>query len=355
MKRKLKAAFILPSLANRGPVVFTAYLVNELVKLIDLVDVYYFDDIREVQFDCDSYKIKSISDIDYGKYNIVQTTMFRPDVYLALNKNRLCQGAILISGMHNYILEDMQYNYGKVKGYIISTLWMLMLKRFDALVYSSNEMVNYYSCFLGQKRYSKIPYGIGRFEFSNVELEFENEIKSLSSRYTILGAVGLLIKRKGFHQLIESLKYLSDCALILIGDGPEKESLMNLALAEGVSERIIFTGFQNNSKEYYKYLDIYCMSSYSEGFGLAMLEALSCKIPLICSNLNIYKEFFNNRDVGIFSLDNIDSLVGAVVKVKSDLALFSRSSFELFEKNFEVNVMAKKHLDFYNELLDCYE
>lgn len=355
MKEKIKIAFILPSLANRGPIVFTKYLVDSLTEKVDLVDIYHFDNINEIEFKCNSYNVKSIKDINLFKYDIVQTTMFRPDVYLALSQKvkKSNRNPIIISGIHNYINEDMKYNYGYLKGLIISKIWLLFLKLFDGVVYSSDEMVNYYSKKIGKIPYKRISYGINEISYKQISLDYERDILDLKeNNYKIIGAVGLLIKRKGFHQIIEALKDIKDHALVLIGSGPEEAMLKKLVEESGLTDRVVFTGFQQNSKEYYKYFDIYCLCSYSEGFGLAMLEALSAKIPLVCSNLDIYNEYFFQEDVGLFEVDNIDSLILQIDRINKDDSHFSESSYRLFKKHFDVDKMAYEHVCFYKELLE---
>lgn len=350
MKKNIRIAFILPSLANRGPVVFTAYLINALINKVENIDIYYFDDVKELDFDCNVYHIKNLRDIDFDKYDIVQTTMFRPDLYLSMMKYKF-KKAKIIAGMHNYIFEDMRFTYGYIKGSIISFIWTTILKNFDGVIYSTNEMVKYYNKYIPNVPYSRIQYGISPVKFNNKKVDYSKEIEELKAKYTIIGAVGLLINRKGFHQIIQALQKLPDCALVLIGDGLELNSLQLLAKNYGVSERVIFTGFQHDSTEYYKYFDIYCLSSYSEGFGLAMIEALSAKLPLVCSKLDIYDEFFDENSVSFFDLDHIDSLCESINLIKCDMNKYSKASYQLYKDKFDVSVMADSHLEFYLDVL----
>lgn len=352
MKENIKIAFILPSLSNRGPIVFTNYLINSLKDKVDLVDVYYFDNLKEIEFNCRCEKINSIKDVKLENYDLIQTTMFRPDVLMALNKAIYKNKSIIVSGIHNYINEDMNYNYGKFKGFIISKLWLKFLKQVDGVIYSSNEMINYYKRDLGKIPYKKISYGISELEYKDIALDYEKEIKELKDKkYKIIGAVGLLIKRKGFHQIIKALIEVKDHALVIIGSGPEELELKKLVVKYKLQNRVIFTGFQQHSKEYYKYFDLYCLCSYSEGFGLAMLEALSAKIPLVCSNLEIYNEYFTSKDVGLFELDDIPSLISQINRINKSYDDFSYSSYRLFKLFFDVEKMANEHIRFYLELI----
>ncbi|HBN06257.1 MAG TPA: hypothetical protein DD434_10800, partial [Bacteroidales bacterium] len=169
--------------------------------------------------------------------------------------------------------------------------------------------------------------------------------------YLIIGSVGLLVYRKGFSQLIELLKSNCDIALVIIGEGPERNNLETLAKKNNVLDRIWLPGFRNDSYSYYKYFDIYAHVSYSEGFGLAMLEALSHKIPLICSRLDIYREYFTDEDVSYFEAGNVCALNKALYIIRNKLPFYSKKSYDLFLKYFSDEAMAKKHKEYYESII----
>ena len=99
--------------------------------------------------------------------------------------------------------------------------------------------------------------------------------------------VGRLVKRKGFEYFIRSFKSLDrNIEGIIIGDGPEKENLNNLAKKIGVSNRIHFVG-QVSECEKFQYLalsDVYVLSSMHEGFGIVLQEAMQVGLPIVSTN-----------------------------------------------------------------------
>lgn len=354
----MKIAFILPSLANRGPIIFTKYLIDELSKQHEIT-VFYFKDIKEKTFpdNCKVMKIDFFNTINFKCFDIVHTTMLKPDLYSFYHKiitrKNTC---ISISGIHNIINDDMIFNYGKVKGRIIAYIWMNILKFMDAYIYSSKDMSDIYNKKLPISKGYIIPYGITKITIdTSILLPFEKKIIALKKNYTIIGAVGLLIARKGFHQIILSLKKLEKHSLVIVGDGPEKIKLIKLAEENNLSDRVLFVGFYPDSTQYYKYFDIYCLSSYSEGFGLAMLEALSIGLPLVCSDLAIYNTFFKKDDICFFKLDNIDDLSAAIEKATNNSYLFSKKSLALFKKHFTSSNMAYAHTLLYSSLIEKNE
>jgi len=351
-KSNIRIAFILPSLANRGPVVFTKYLVEHLILNVEKLDIYYLDDIKDLDISCSCHKINKLSDIKLEDYDIIHSTMFRPDFFTSIKRKTLPLKTKIVSGIHNHIKEDMIYNYGNVKGRFISLIWHHVLKKFDGVIYSSEMMSHYYSSQLDVKS-EVIPYGITKLSVDLYKkVDFQKEIEELKSKYQIIGAVGLLIARKGFHQIISALVEIPSVALVIIGEGPERKTLERLINKHELQDRVILTGFQSDSKAYYRYFDMYCLSSYSEGFGLAMLEALSAGIPLICSRLDIYEEYFSDVQVSKFKLNDTRSLVESISKTQNNLEYYSKESLNLYEKHFDVSVMARKHISFYERIIN---
>ena len=355
MINNIRIAFILPSLANRGPIVFTRYLIEQLIYRVTTVDVYYFDDIVDIDFPCVCHRINFLEKIDFSRYDIIHSTMFRPDLYVVLHKKSITNANCkVISGLHNYINSDMVFNYGKIKGTLISKIWFSLLKKFDSRIYSSKDMESFYCKKIGKKSDAVIPYGISKVEYNNkLDLPKQSQIlKIKQAGYKIVGAVGLLIYRKGYHQLISALVELKDYALLLVGDGPELSTLMQQAKDLGVAERVIFVGFYDASAQYYKYMDIYCLCSYSEGFGLAMLEALSAALPLACSNLPIYDDYFTSENVAFFTPDNIGELISAIRYLTVNMSIFKQCSKDLFDDFFDSKIMADRHVSHYLKCID---
>ena len=347
----MKIAFILPSLANRGPIIFTQYLLSELSKGDAHIEIFYFDDTQKNKLDLGvkTTKISFNRKYDFSEFDIVHTTMARPDIYAS----RFVPKSKWVCSMHNYLIEDMTLLYTPLKAFAIIFLWKHALKQCRNIITSSNQMTEYYKKLLGsEKNYKMIPYGIYEKEYSAID---KNDLKVISNfkerGFKIIGSVGLLIPRKGFSQIFAILEKYKDTALVIIGEGAERQNLERLALEKNVSDRVFLPGFRNNSHNYYHYFDIYAHVSYSEGFGLAMLEAMSKKLPVICSDLPIYKDYFTDGDVALFDVGNSNSLLQAYERISENYEKYSKASFRLFETKFKAEIMCRAHIEFYNSII----
>lgn len=345
----MKIAFILPSLENKGPIVFTQYLLDYLNDYVDEIKVFYFKEKKGLNINVPCQKIGFFEKIDFSNYDIIHTTQALPDLYGAL----FIEKSKWVSSIHNFMIEDLSMIHSKFKTNMIVFLWKWALRKCQNIVVSSSEQRHYYESFLKTKiNYFLIPYGVKEKSYTEINQEDLSIIKRLKeNNYFIIGAVGLLIPRKGYKQLISLLEKDKNSAVVIVGDGPEKEALEKAALLKNVNERLIILGFRNNSYNYYKYFDAYAHVSYSEGFGLAMLEALTKKLPIICSNLPIYSDFISNQDVSFMEPGNEKSLFEAYDYVKMNKTLLSERAYELYNNIFSLKKMGENHICMYKKMV----
>lgn len=118
-----------------------------------------------------------------------------------------------------------------------------------------------------------------------------------------------------------------------------------------VSNRVLFLGFLKDSYLYYPYMDAYCMCSNSEGFGLAMIEAMQMRTPIICTNLDIYKEYFDNSSVGLFEFENQESFNNAADTVLANIDYYADRAKLLADNVFSLKNMANQHYEYYQKLI----
>ena len=80
--------------------------------------------------------------------------------------------------------------------------------------------------------------------------------------------------------------------MTIVGDGNEKENLINKAKEMQILDKIIFAGNKNNLDNYYETNDIFIFSSFYEGGPNVLLESLKYDIPIIASDCSMAQENF---------------------------------------------------------------
>jgi glycosyltransferase involved in cell wall biosynthesis len=131
--------------------------------------------------------------------------------------------------------------------------------------------------------------------------------------------VGRLEKVKNVSLLIEAFAQLlhkNKIKLTLVGDGREKKYLEQSATDLGVGSQIEFTGFEAEPEKYVSQADLFVLPSLTEGFGIAVVEAMFQGIPCLCSKVGGIPEFIKDGKTGwLFDPNNLQELVYKIEKI----------------------------------------
>lgn len=309
----MRVAYIVPSLSKQGPVVVVFELARLLTERGHDVIVFYFDDktVNVLQFPCKTARISFFKKIDFNRFDVVHTHGFRPDAYVFLHRSRMATPCF-VSTIHNFVMKDFSAQYNKLTAFVFGNLWMALLHRHDMRVVLSLAAKEYYLHWF-EARQLEVVYNT-RFvdihrKLSSLE---ESELIKFRGQGPLLGVNAMLTPRKGIDLILRSMPFIEDARLFIVGDGKSRSDLQKLSVDLGVSDRVYFAGYHEDAYRYIPYYDLYLLPSRSEGFPLAMLEAVVMKKNIVCSDIPVFKEIFTSDEVTFFELENVSSLVAAV-------------------------------------------
>jgi L-malate glycosyltransferase len=324
-------------------------LVNSLSEIENLqIKVFYLDRNIDPRIKI----LVSAEQLDrhhfcFNEYDIIHTTGIRPDLFAFRNRRKIkCN----ISTIHNFVFDDLAFNYNRLISWIFGNIWLIVWKKADKLVCVSEVLKNYYEKWFPDIKLDVIHNGIAETDDSFVpETDVIEVIKNYKSKgLKVLGTAGILTKRKGIDQLLPLLAVTKDYALIIIGNGKELSNLKRMATNLDILDRCMFCGFRSNAANYFKYFDLFVMPSRSEGFGLALIEAVQQKVPVVCSDLPVFNELLNSDEATFFKLEDIYSLTQALrtsIKLgttKAELA------YNKYIAKFTNQLMALKYFELYH-------
>lgn len=121
----------------------------------------------------------------------------------------------------------------------------------------------------------------------------------------IIGIVANVCENKGYDYLIDALsiikKEINNIRCLVVGAWDEKyiEHLFTQTKKESVDKNIRFVGFQENVYPYLSIMDIFVFPSLTEGFGIALLEAMAMQKPVIATNIGGIPEIVDDGITGI--------------------------------------------------------
>lgn len=176
----------------------------------------------------------------------------------------------------------------------------------------------------------------------------QNEIAALRTNLGldvnnyVIGSVGRLKDDpKLFSILIKSFaafsKKHSEARLLLVGDGADRLRLEKLAEDLGVSKLTIFAGHQTDLHVFYAIMDMFALVSASEGFGLAVVEAMFAGIPVVVSRAGGLQNIVSDAETGLLvDIRDIEGLTKAIDTLYSDRSLAQSYGERAKKKAFEL-------------------
>jgi len=254
-----------------------------------------------------------------------------------------------ILSIHGGDIYDPTKNNSPHKNFFLKKIVKWVLNNSNIIVaQSSNTKSNAIKYYNPNKKINIIPLPYESYSFKKIS----RKLLKLKDNICYIISIGRLVKRKGFDFLLKSISKIENKKIhvLIIGNGPEKKNLIDLANELNIKDRIHFIGSVSEEKKF-QYLsnsDVYVLSSVHEGFGIVLQEAMQVGLPIISTNnggqVDLIKEGKNGY---LIKFDDIKSLANKIDKMIKDKNLKQRfSEFNKKEiKNFETKNICEKYLE----------
>lgn len=172
---------------------------------------------------------------------------------------------------------------------------------------------------------------------------------------TVVGSVGRLDKIKNYELLLRSLKdvmeELADVTCLLVGDGPERENLERLSEELGISRDVTFLGYRKDTARLLNALDIFVLPSFMEGLSNTVLEAMSCGVPTVVSDVGGNREIITDGINGcLFESNSRAKLTRAITSLLRDedkLDRIRKNALETVSKRYDMGRMLRTYEELY--------
>lgn len=215
-----------------------------------------------------------------------------------------------------------------------------------------------------------IPNGVDTKKFCPIKAEQDKEY--LKQKLNLGGKkcalfIGLLSREKGADLLIDAwLKIASTRRdLFLLCIGPLRHPFLSIEdCYEEITEKlrehklthtVKFVGIVNNVVDYLKTADIFTLPSRSEGLPNALLEAMACGLPCICSDIGATRDVIIDGVNGVlFKCEDSDELARSIINLldNPDFAhRLGRAARRTIEEKFAISKIAKQYIQVYKDLV----
>tara|TARA_B100001057_G_scaffold476144_1_gene543735 strand:- start:11648 stop:12775 length:1128 start_codon:yes stop_codon:yes gene_type:complete len=152
-------------------------------------------------------------------------------------------------------------------------------------------------------------------------------------------------------KIFEKINSKINSKLIMVGDGPEKKKAKDYLRKNNLKNRVIFVGKTNEVEQILCSSDLFLLPSEKESFGLAALEAMALKVPVVSTNTGGLPELNINGNSGYTSdIGDIDSMALNAIKILSDKSLKKKYRSQAFENAKKYDI--KKIIPLYEKVYD---
>ena len=264
--------------------------------------------------------------------------------------------AIYLAGIMSYFFKPFQILavvhehdvFKRITRSLFVTFWRPRIYLIAVSESVARNIVKYCPSVAAEGRISTLGHAIGA-GIPLFDRESARQRLELGPDKFVFGTVGRLVAKKQFSLLIsafEKAKLDDECVLVVLGSGPEEESLRALVESLGIEEKILFRGHVDHAIAYYRGFDGFVFATGAqEAFGMVLLEAMLAGLPILASDAAGPDEVLG--EVGLrFHLGDVDDLAaklrvlyGLSEEERRHQGLLSRSRFET---NFTMEHFTKR-------------
>lgn len=289
-----------------------------------------------------------------GKYDIVHAHIFPTNYWVSLASMTILRNkpkfVLTEHSTYNkrrsikyfrYIEKGIYSNYDKVI--------CISEKTYENLI----EWINPKTKFI--EKYKVIQNGINLSRYNDSTPLKMKEINTLfDSNTKLVAMVGRFSAAKDQETVIKAMTYLEDNVhLLLVGEGSLKNYNKELSKSLGLKNRVHFLGYRNDVERILKTVDIIVMSSNWEGFGLAAVEGMASKKPVIATDIPGLRDIVNEGGL-LFERKNSKDL-SRLIRVLIDNSEYydeiCKSGLRK-SKEYSLSNMINKYINIYNDIIN---
>lgn len=229
----------------------------------------------------------------------------------------------------------------------------------DAVTAVSNQLVQQTKEQLEVTKDISVIYNfINEPEYVRKDREFIKQDYGIEADEKVLIHISNFRKVKRIEDVIRTFALVSEkkrAKLILVGDGPETQTALELVNKLDIADKVLFLGRQKNISDLLSISDIKLLMSEKESFGLVLLEAMSCEVVPIATNVGGIPEVIDSGYNGYtVSLGDVETAAEKTLDLLNDEALyesFVQHGLERLENVFASDNIINQYILIYNHVL----
>ena len=209
------------------------------------------------------------------------------------------------------------------------------------------------------KRIEYVP-GVGidtkKFRCAPVDLQEKRKELGFGEQDFLILTVAEMTPNKNHITVLNAMAKLKDkeefsnIHYLIVGRGVMKESLQDSAWELGIGEHVHFLGYRTDAPELYRCSDMFAFVSFREGLSVALMEAMSCGMPIMCTRIRGNTDLIEDNVSGIFTENNADAVAENILRLyrdpgfRAELGVNAAKKVTLFDEESVLNLMKEIYL-----------
>ena len=188
------------------------------------------------------------------------------------------------------------------------------------------------------------------FKPSNIPPDFPLDELNIKKDNLVFISIANLVPYKDYKTIIESLamvnQHFTDFHYLIVGEGPERRNIECLIKHHELQDKIAILGQRTDIKELLSISNVLIHSSRGEGCSNAILEAMSCGLPIIATDTGGTREITNNDFGYLFPFKDVNrlySILETLIHKKSELGIMGNAARTYAKNNFSVQKMISEY------------
>jgi glycosyltransferase involved in cell wall biosynthesis len=193
----------------------------------------------------------------------------------------------------------------------------------------------------------------------SIDFDDFNVSVPLPDRPPLIGYIGRLSTEKGIQNFVQSLPAIlctqKDLRVLIVGDGPLKESIDASLVEEKLSDRVDLSGWivHDDLPKYLNQLRLLVLPSYTEGLPNIMIEALACGTPVLATPVGAIPDIIRDGETGFIMEDNSPECIAEnVLRIlySPDLERVAENGRNFVKRNFTFDKTVEQWKKIFGEI-----
>lgn len=200
----------------------------------------------------------------------------------------------------------------------------------------------------------EIPRAVSDQEIQDLKAEF-----AIREGDFVVGTVGRLFNdHKKITDILEAVKQLDlpHLKLLIVGGGRDEQLLRDKTRELGIEAQVIFTGYQYDTAPFYRLMNLFCIASQREGFGLVAAEAMLHHLPVLATKVGGLQNVVVNEETGFLVPPNTPAKLAEKIQYfysnPEEVIKMGEAGYQRAIQNYTEERYVKEVEDLYNRLIE---